>query len=307
MIDEIESRVQVYLSRNGVKGVKNDTMTQDRFQQMCEEVDLSFRPENKDKFKPNELVELWLDIKNVDAVHVRVFEFNTETYYRKNLKPFDTTVDLDGLEAKMTQKHEYKEPKNVKLKRNFTFPELNNRVGLFIVDFQGNGRSARAVIKKGSLSLIHRSTEAGHQAYIIDDDRKICKGKDRVGLWMSNKWYEAKPDSGVIFIPYGKSEQSLKVIMQNADFAQLGEFKRKTESYRFESSFFVDGEQLIMGNNAQVIISPQLYINDRSASLTLLKNVNVSLTTQNYIDSIPVTKKMDGINLVDGQELTVEF
>ena len=62
-----------------------------------------------------------------------------------------------------------------------------------------------------------------------------------------------------------------------------------------------------MGNNAQVIISPQLYINDRPASLTLLKNVNVSLTTMNYIDNIPVTKKMDGLNLVDGQELTVEF
>jgi hypothetical protein len=189
-----------------MKSVKNKTITEGLYRKLCEEVDLFFRPENKDKFKPQELVELWLDIKNVDAVHVRVFEFNTETYYRKNLKPFDTTVDLDGLEAKITQKHEYNEPNNIKLKRKFTFPELNNRVGLFIVDFQGNGRSARAVIKKGSLSLIHRSTEAGHQAYILDDDRKICKGDDRVGLWLNNKFYEAKPDSGVIFIPYGKSE-----------------------------------------------------------------------------------------------------
>lgn len=83
-------------------------MTQSLYQQICEEVDLFFRPENKDQFKPQDLVELWLDIKNVDAVHVRVFEFNTETYYRKNLKPFDTTVDLDGLEAKINHKFEYK-------------------------------------------------------------------------------------------------------------------------------------------------------------------------------------------------------
>jgi hypothetical protein len=95
--------------------------------------------------------------------------------------------------------------------------------------------------------------------------------------------------------------------MQNGDFAQLGEFTRKTESYRFEASFFVDGEQLLMGNNAQVVISPQLYINDRSASLNLLKNVNVSLTTTNYIDSIPVTKKFDGLTLNDDKELTIEF
>ena len=113
-----------------------------------------------------------------------MFEFNTETYYRKNLKPFDTTVDLDGLEAKINHKFEYKEPINVKHKQRFEFPELNNKIGLFIVDFQGNGRSARAVIKKGSLSLIHRSTEAGHQAYILDDDKQICKGTDRVGVWL---------------------------------------------------------------------------------------------------------------------------
>lgn len=59
---------------------------------------------------------------------------------------------------------------------SFEFPELNDKVGLFIIEFLGNGRSARAVIKKGSLSLIHRSTIAGHMAYILDDDKQICKG-----------------------------------------------------------------------------------------------------------------------------------
>ena len=52
-----------------------------------------------------------------------------------------------------------------------------------------------------------------------------------------------------------------------------------------------------MGNNAQVIISPRLMINGRHANISLLKNVNVELTTINYIDSIPVTKKMEGLSL----------
>ena len=51
------------------------------------------------------------------------------------------------------------------------FPELAGRVGLFIVEFVGTGRSARAVVKKGSLSLIYKSTVAGHLATIIDDNR----------------------------------------------------------------------------------------------------------------------------------------
>lgn len=48
-------------------------------------------------------------------------------------------------------------------------------------------------------------------------------------------------------------------------------------------------------------------INGRHANISLLKNVNVELTTINYIDSIPVTKKMEGLSLEDGKELTVEF
>lgn len=95
--------------------------------------------------------------------------------------------------------------------------------------------------------------------------------------------------------------------MQNGDFAQLGEFKQMTESYQFAASFFIDGEQMIMGNNAQIIISPSLKINGRDASLSLLKNVNATLTTVNYIDEIPVTKKWENIVFKDGQEYTLDF
>ena len=45
---------------------------------------------------------------------------------------------------------------------------------MFIVEFIGNGVSARAVIKKGSLSLVHRSTIAGHLLYILDEKNKFA-------------------------------------------------------------------------------------------------------------------------------------
>ena len=40
MINQIEAKVQVYLSQDGLKSVKNETMTQSLYQQICEEVDL---------------------------------------------------------------------------------------------------------------------------------------------------------------------------------------------------------------------------------------------------------------------------
>jgi hypothetical protein len=53
---------------------------------------------------------------------------------------------------------------------------LTGKVGLFIVEFIGNGMSGRAIIKKGSLSLIHKPGVAGHIAYILDENKEICKG-----------------------------------------------------------------------------------------------------------------------------------
>ena len=47
----------------------------------------------------DEDVSLEVVVKNIKQLHVKVFEFNTETYYKKNLQPFNTGVNLDGLDA----------------------------------------------------------------------------------------------------------------------------------------------------------------------------------------------------------------
>ena len=118
-------------------------------------------PENQEKLKVEEPVHLWMTVKNISTLHCKVFEFNTLTYYRKTKQPFDSSVDLDGLETTFYRKFEFNHPPCYKRKEKFEFPELKDKVGLFIIEFVGNGKSARAIIKKGSLSLIHKSTIAG--------------------------------------------------------------------------------------------------------------------------------------------------
>jgi hypothetical protein len=68
----------------------------------------------------------------------------------------------------------------------------------------GNGVSARATIKKGSLTLIDRSTIAGHMLYILDHNKDICFGSAKTGVWYDDKFYEADQKQGRIFIPFGK-------------------------------------------------------------------------------------------------------
>jgi hypothetical protein len=107
--------------------------------------------------------------------------------------------------------------------------------------------SARAVIKKGSLSLIHKPTIAGHLAYVLDENKKICLGstenENSTGIHFDGNFYPAKPDrGGKIFIPYGKSTLNAKAILINNGFAQLCDFERQTERYSFSAWMHLNSE-----------------------------------------------------------------
>jgi hypothetical protein len=81
---------------------------------------------------------------------------------------------------------------------------LDDKVGLFVIEMIVNGYSSRAVIKKGSLSLIPKSTIAGQIAYILDENREICKSGD-TGMWYNNAYFRSDPaKGGIILIPYEK-------------------------------------------------------------------------------------------------------
>jgi hypothetical protein len=220
-LNEIEEKMLVYQTDKGLLDIGKE-IDPHFFKQIQDEVLIQFKDSNVEKFKVEEAVSLKVRVKNVPELTIKVFEFNTETYYKKNLKPFDTSINLHGMvpSFQRVEKTMFKNvPKNKIVDTEFTFEELKGKIGLFIIEMQGNGKMSRAVVKKGSLTLIHRSTASGHQAFIIDQDKKICKGQ-RTGVWINKKFYPANPEkNGAIFIPYSKSVQDHSIIMINEDFA----------------------------------------------------------------------------------------
>jgi hypothetical protein len=107
---------------------------------------------------------------------------------------------------------------------------------------------SRAVVKKGSLSLIHRSTANGHMAFIIDSERRICKSEG-TGVWIEKKFYECNLEkNGAIFIPYiSDGPRSTKLIMIHEGFAQLGEFMINTERYELDLYYHINSESILVG------------------------------------------------------------
>ena len=59
-----------------------------------ERVDLDFARTNQVLFQPNDDVELTLLTKNIDNLIVKIFEINSENYYKRYRKEIDTDINL---------------------------------------------------------------------------------------------------------------------------------------------------------------------------------------------------------------------
>lgn len=87
----------------------------------------------------------------------------------------------------------------------------------------------------------------------------------------------------------------------------LGQFTRLTEQYRLTAAMHLSHEEVLLGQKASVVVRPSLFINSRTASLELLKNCKVTLTTMNFTDRVPVTKTFDSITVANNKDVVVDF
>ena len=77
---------------------------------------------NRKQFKKGEAVSIFVKLKNIPSLKVKLFRVNLDAYYRKNLSPFTSDINLDGLEAQESQSADYSsKPINLEHVEEFKF------------------------------------------------------------------------------------------------------------------------------------------------------------------------------------------
>jgi hypothetical protein len=277
----------------------------DNIESLGSKVMIEILESNPESYKVNDKVKILCDLKNTPKVYIKIYEFNAENYYRAKMAEFNCQIDLDGLEPTFERVEEFKESVQKKFRHLFDIPEIQKKPGLYVIDFISNGISSRAVVKKGSLSLVHTVAREGHICHILDEDRNICHDKS-TAIWFSNKYFKSD-EKGKIVIPYAKNYCNYQVCLISKGIAALTPFTQQYENYNFECYFNLNHESLLMGKNATAIITPVLSINNQKCSLDLIKNLEVRITMKSYIDDLPMTKVFDNIDFNDGKDIVVNF
>ena len=131
---------------------------------------------NKDYFEDGEEIKLYVELKNIPILTIKIFEICPENYYLKNKFELDNKINLEGLIPSEEKVFNFNEPPIVKSIKEFKFEKISKQSqGVFIVELIGNGMNSRLIIKKGKLIILEKITLAGHKFTILDEKLEICK------------------------------------------------------------------------------------------------------------------------------------
>ena len=272
-----------------------------QFQQLKERDDLDFAFTNKTQFAPDEPVKLDLYLKNAGTLIVKVFEINTKAFYRSQLKEIDTDISLDGLVANVEQVHPSSEPPLRRIAKTFEFPQLE-KPGIYIVDFIGNGRSSRALIRKGRLRYLVRTSPIGHAFTILNEKNEQVKD---ASLWLSGHEY-LPGDDGAIHVPFAANAGRQPIVISQGGLSSLDFFQQEAENFNLTAGFYVDRESLLKQKTAELIVRAGLYVNGTPVSLKLLEDVKLTIISTD-LDGIASSQELPDFKLFEDRETTHDF
>ncbi len=276
-------------------------LTPSAYQQLVDRIDLDFARTNPKYFEIEQPVELELHTKNVKNLIVKVFEINTFNYYRKQGLEIDTNISLDGLVPNFEDTYEYEDAPALRVKRKFKLHQIKGP-GVFVVDFIGNGKSSRALIRKGRLSMIGDVTVAGHRFKVVDSSGEHLK---QANLWIAGRRHNADKQ-GQILVPFSNAPGRQSAIISHGNFSCLQAFDQLPETYSLEAAMLVDRESLLRSNQAEILIRPSLSISGHPVSTELMQDAQLEIITQN-LDGLSQTKMVKDLKFGANAETVCKF
>ena len=265
-------------------------------------IDIEFALTNQQKFSGDDAVSLDLFVKNVDQLLVKVYEINALNFYLLNRREVNTDVVLDGLVANSEKSHQFDEIDLRRVRRTFEFPELEGKRGTWVIEFIGNGRSSRALVRKGKLQYLVTPSGAGSTLRIFDE---VNRPVETASVWLGNREYTAD-EKGKISVPFSNRPGFQPMVLVDGGFASLVQFEHPAENYSLSAGFHVERETLLPNRTAEVVIRPSLALNGQAVNLGLLKNVRLSIVSTD-LDGISSSAEAPGFELALDRDSTFSF
>ncbi len=272
-----------------------------RVKEIKERIELDFLPTCREVIAGQDPIGFDVALKNVKQLIVKIYRINTRAWYRDRLQEIGTDLDLDGLVANEEKVYTYDHPEYIRHVERFAFPQLE-QPGVYVIELIGNGRSSRALIRKGRLGFMQRLGAAGHVFTVFDENNAQVTD---VALWLGGQEYRPD-DRGEITVPFSTAPGTVKFVLTRGEFASLHQFEHAGENYDLSAGFFLDREALVEGAKATVLVRPWLTVNGVPIDLKLLQEPALVISTVDR-DGVAAAKEIRDFALANDRETPYEF
>jgi len=272
-----------------------------QYKALIERVDLDFAADNRKTFAPGEKVHLDVYVKNVRNLIVKIYRINALKYYQQLGRPVPVGLDLDGLVPNEQKTHTYTDAPLRRIRRRFELPSLAGR-GVYVIELIGSGKRSRALVRKGRLGYLVRTTPAGQEVTLLDEQGAKLRGAK---LWLAGHLYEADED-GTITVPFTNRPTTQKIVLISGEAASLASLRHDREQYALQCGFYADREALLARRTGQLLVRPQLRLNGTPVSLSLLKEVELRVASTD-LDGVRTTRTVKDFKLFEDRESLYEF
>ncbi len=262
-------------------------------------VQLRLAADNPKRFQVDQPTQLKVDLKNVQELVVRIYEINTQSYYRTHDKPIDTDIDLDGLVATHEKKLTFNQPAVQRHREVLELAEISQR-GVWIVDLVGKGVRARALVRRGAIDHVDSSDANGMVFTIIDENRKPIP---TATMWVGSREFVAD-DSGRIVLPPVVDQVSRRAIISDGSIAAQVKFQHLREQYRLSAGMHLDRTQLQSGGESELMIRPRVLMGKTAIDPKTLTDVSVRIEAMD-LEDLSTTHQVNDLELDQNGELLV--
>ncbi|MFO0911851.1 MAG: hypothetical protein U0795_02755 [Pirellulales bacterium] len=276
-------------------------LTPEQFQALRDRIDIDFAADNQEYFRASDKVALDLWVKNVDSLLVKVYRINALKFFQDKQTQINTDINLDGLTPGHELRLEYKDPAIRRVRRTIELPQITEP-GTYVIDLIGNGKSSRALIRKGRLSFTETVTAAGHRLRVYDETGALHA---KASVWISGHLFAAD-DRGDIVVPFTREPGPQSMVLISGRQATLASLQHLGENYRLETGFLVDREQLLQHRKATIVLRAGLYLNGQVVPIELLKEPVVEVTTTD-LDGISSTKFFRDLKFENLRDTELQF
>jgi len=268
--------------------------------ELRERVDLELTARNPERVPASAPVVLEVDIKNAAQLVVKTFRIDAVAYFLARGAEVDTTIDLDGMVASDEIVLRSELPAIRRERRRIALPGCE-RPGTYVIELIGNGKSSRALIRKGGLRHSLRVGAAGPTLRILDEDGNALTG---ARVWLGGREYAPRED-GAISIPFSTAPTRARMLLVHGEVAQLEVLDHPAEHYHFSAGLQLERESLIPGMTAKLLLRPQLTVAGWPAPIALVDDPRVELTVTER--SGTTSTKTQALVLRDDAEAVIEL